>query len=212
MLTNKGLNFVAPPKKIEHLKFLLQFELLFRDIKPNSESSVDLTSAKARLQDTAFISYSAFNKDNYLPSNLSKDEFDSLCKLKIENSLVIQKTDKGNIIVILDKDCYLKSVEKLLKDFYKFKNIPLAPDKDLNYIINFEKRVTDLLKKRKNKVTLSEETNNKLRPVGSKPGKLYGSAKVHKPLINGLPSLRPILSGIGTPNMQTSKIFNSPSV
>ena len=212
MLTNKGPNFVAPPKKIEHLKFLLPFELLFRDIKPNSESSVDLTSAKACLQDTAFISYSAFNKDNYLPSNLSKDEFDSLCKLKIENSLVIQKTDKGNIIVILDKDCYLKSVEKLLKDFYKFKNIPLAPDKDLNYIINFEKRVTDLLKKRKNKITISEETNNKLRPVGSKAGKLYRSAKVHQPFINGLPLLRPILSEFGTPNIQTSKIFSSPSV
>ena len=209
MLPNKGLNFVIPPKKTEHLNFLLPFELLFPDIKPNRESSVDLTSAKASLQDTAFISYSAFNKDS---SNLSKDEFYSMCKLKIENNLVIRKTDKGNTIVILDKDCYLKLVEALLTDFYKFKNIPLAPDKDLNYIINFEKRVTDLLQKRKNKITISEETNNKLRPVGSKAGKLYRSAKVHQPFINGLPLLRPILSEFGTPNIQTSKIFSSPSV
>ena len=34
--------------------------------------------------------------------------------------------------------------------------------------------------------------NNKLRPVSSKPGTLYGSAKVRKPLINGLPPCRPI--------------------
>ena len=94
----KGLNFAIPPKKIEFSKFLLVFDLLFRDIKSNSESLVDLASIKARLQDTAFTSYSAFNKNNSPPSNLTQDEFESLCKLKNKNSLVIQKADKGNRI------------------------------------------------------------------------------------------------------------------
>ena len=63
---------------------------------------------------------------------------------------VIQKTDKGNTIVILDKDSHSKSVKTLLKDSSKFKNVPVVvPDKDLNYIINSEKRVNDLLKKLK---------------------------------------------------------------
>ena len=101
----------------------------------------------------------------------------------------------------------MKSVETLLKDSSKFKNIPIAPNKDLNYIINSEKRVTDLLKKLKNKNVISEETYNKLRPVGSKPGTLYGSAKVHKPLINGLPPFRPILSAIGTPTYKLAKFL-----
>ena len=162
LLLIKGLNFAIPPKKNEYSKFLLPFELLFRDIKSNSESSVDLISVKARLQDTAFTSYSAFNKDNSPPSNLSKNEFESLCKLKNENNLVIQKADKGNTIVILDKDSYLKSVEALLKDSPKFQSIPVAPDKDLNYIINSAKRVTDLLKKLKNKNAIIKETYNKL--------------------------------------------------
>ena len=124
-----------------------------------------------------------------------------------ENNLVIQKAVKGNTIVILDKDSYLKSAETLLKDSFKFKNIPIAPNKDLNYIMNFEKRVTDLLKKLKNKNVISEETYNKLRPVGSKPGTLYGSAKVHKPLLNGLPPFRPILSAIGTPTYKLAKLL-----
>ena len=106
------------------------------------------------------------------------------CKLKNENNLVILKAGKGNTIVILDKDSHLKSIETLQKDYSKFNNTPVARDKDLNYIINSEKRVTDLLKKLKNKNAISEETYNKLRPVGSKPGTLYGSAKVHKPLLN----------------------------
>ena len=45
----KGLNFAIPPKKIEYSKFLLPFELLFRDIKSNSESSVGLASVKEHL-------------------------------------------------------------------------------------------------------------------------------------------------------------------
>ena len=89
--------------KIEYSKFLLPFKLLFRDIKSKSESSVNLAGVKARLQDTVFTSYSAFNKDNSSPSNISKDEFESLCKLKNENNLVIQKADKGNTIVIFDR-------------------------------------------------------------------------------------------------------------
>ena len=119
----RGLNFAIWPKKIEYSRFLLPFELLFRDIKSNSESSVDLPSVKARLQDTTFTSYAAFNKDNFPLFNLSKDKFESLCKLKNENKHVIQKTDKGNSIVILDKDSCLKSLETVLKDSSKFKNI-----------------------------------------------------------------------------------------
>ena len=97
-----------------------------------------------------------------------------------------------------------------MKDSSKFKNIPVAPDKDLNYIINFEKRVTELLKKFKNKNAIGDETYNKQKPVGWKPGTLYGSAKVHKPPINGLPPFRPILERLVP--QHTNKTFSSCSV
>ena len=61
-------------------------------------------------------------------------------------------------------------------------NISVAHDKDLYYINNSKKRVTDLLKKIKNKIAISEESYNKLRSISPKPGTLYGSTKVHKPL------------------------------
>ena len=95
--------------------------------------------------------------------SLSKDESESRVKLKNENNLVIQKADKGNTIVILDKDSYLKSVGTLSKDSSKFKNIAVAPNKNLNYITNSKKGVTDLSKKLKDKNVISEETYNKLR-------------------------------------------------
>ena len=43
-------------------------------------------------------------------------------------------------IVILDKDAYSKSVETVLKDSSKCKNILVGPDKDLNYVIVSEKK------------------------------------------------------------------------
>ena len=143
------------------------------------------------------------------PFNISKDEFESLCKLKNENNLVTQKTDQGKSIVILDKDSYLKSVETFLKDSSKFKNIPVTPDKDLNYVINSEKEVTDLLKKIKNKNAISEETYNKLRSVGSEPETLYGSAKVHKPLKKWITTIQIHSFSDWYLYTQISKIFSS---
>ena len=117
--------------------------------------------------------------------------------MKKENNFAIQKAEKGNTMVILDKDSYLKSIETLL-------NIHVTPDKDLA-VVNSEKRVPE--EKLKNKNAINERTYNKLRPVYSKPGTLYGSAKVDKPLKNELPPLRPILSGIGTPTHKLAKFL-----
>ena len=48
-----------------------------------------------------------------------------------------------------------------------------------------------------------EKTIIELTPIGSKPGTLYGSAKVHKPL----PPFRPIFSATDTPTYKLSKLL-----
>ena len=40
-----------------------------------------------------------------------------------------------------------------------------------------------------------------------RPGILYGSAKVHKPIIDSCPFFRPILSAIGTPTYHLAKFL-----
>ena len=42
---------------------------------------------------------------------------------------------------------------------------------------------------------------------GSGPGILYGLSKVHKPLVNGCPRLRPILSAVNIPTCKLSKFL-----
>ena len=98
-MTLIGLNFAIPTKKIEYLKFLLPFEFLVRNIKSNRESSVDLASIKAHLQDTAFTSYSTFNKENSPPFNLSNNKFEPLHKLKNENNEKPRKITKMIFVI-----------------------------------------------------------------------------------------------------------------
>ena len=48
-------------------------------------------------------------------SNLSDEELKALKSLKSNNNIVICKADKGNCIVILDKEAYMKKAEEILK-------------------------------------------------------------------------------------------------
>ena len=47
----------------------------------------------------------------------------------------------------------------------------------------------------------------KISPVGYRLGILYGQAKVHKPVINSVPSFRPILGAISPPSYKVAKFF-----
>ena len=75
----------------------------------------------------------------------------------------------------------------------------------LIYSINQEKRITDVYKQLFKAGNLSQQNYNKLRPVGSRPGILYGLCKVHKACVDNCPPFRPILSAIGTPTYKLAK-------
>ena len=113
--------------------------------------------------------------------------------------IVIQKADKGNTIVILDKISYIRATEEILNDHTKFSNLEIPPGKEINYITNLEKKITSDLKLLKDEEIIDKATYKNIKPVGSRPGVLYGLGKVHNEINNGLPPFRPILSAIGTP-------------
>lgn len=108
------------------------------------------------------------------------------------------KLAENKKLFFLDKNSSLKSVHEFLGQSAKFKNIPVGPDKNLSCIIDSEKRMTCLFKSLNNKNGIIEGSYNKVRPVGSKPKTLHGSAKLHKSFKNDLPLFRLSLSAIGT--------------
>ena len=61
--------------------------------------------------------------------------------------------------------------------------------------------------KRVKKSLGEEEVYKNLYPQGSQPGVLYGFSKIHKPLVNNIPKLRPILSALNTGTYKWAKFF-----
>ena len=53
----------------------------------------------------------------------------------------IQKSDKGNSVVLLDKDKYLQGMSKILNKNAKFEMLQFDHDKKLNYILDLEKKI-----------------------------------------------------------------------
>ena len=144
------------------------------------------TSVKAKLKDIAYSGYRSYNRPDFL---FSKEEIKSLENLRNCTNIVIVKQDKGNGIVILDKDDYNKKMEAILEDETKFQRLDEDPVKLTLQRENKVKRFLSTLKKSE---SITPATYEKLYPTGSRIGILYGLPKIHK---DNIP-LRPILSCI----------------
>ena len=171
----KGLNFSVKPKKIEYSKFLLLFELTFRDVKQENLCSKDMSLMKARLLDPALSSYESFSSDWSPSENLTASEFKDLRHFSKNKNIVIQKADKDNSIVILDTISYISAIEEILNNHTKFSNLDIPAGKEKNYLWS---QATKRWKK---------ATYKNIKPVGSRPGVFYGLGKVQQETKNGLP-------------------------
>ena len=140
-------------------------------------------------------------------SNLSKEELKALHNLRKQKHLVIQKADKGNTVVITEKNAYINKMKEIVSDTTKFEQINIEEDKQLNFLLKSEKKVIDLIKRLENEGKISEKEYELIYSRGYRPGILYGSPKVHKPVINDCPKFRPILSTIGTPTYKLTKFL-----
>ena len=111
---------------------------------------------------------------------MSDEEFKALQNLSTNTNLVIQKSYKGNAVVILDKVVDIKHLESLLSGKAKFEKIDTKKGL-LNFTVNHDKRINEYLKSLK---SLSVDQHKKIKAVGLKRGVLYGLCKVHKNILS----------------------------
>ena len=52
--------------------------------------------------------------------------------------MIIQKADKGNTVIITDKEEYIEGVKNSISDSNKIVQMNIRPKKCLNYIINVD--------------------------------------------------------------------------
>ena len=100
---------------------------------------------KTRLLDTVLAFYQNFSSDRDPPENLTSSEFKALKRLSKNKNIVIQKADKGNTVVILDKCSYISAIEEILNENSKFSKLNIPAGKEINHIVNLEKKITSQL-------------------------------------------------------------------
>ena len=117
---------------------MLPFELLFREIKTN-----DLTTSQSNSLKSKLLAYNFFGRERPV-SNLSEAELDTLENLTKNKNLVIQKVDKDNTAVIINKNDYKTKIKDILSDSTKFKKLEIGENKQPNFLINSETKLKDI--------------------------------------------------------------------
>ena len=85
------------------------------------------------------------NKNANIPQHFSNEEFQALKILSATCSLIIQKAYRGNSVVLVEKDGYIRHSEKILNDATKFEKVKIKKGV-LNFSIKHERRINNYLK------------------------------------------------------------------
>ena len=125
---------------------------VYQDIKAMDVPSSDLDIIKVALKEYA---YGSFKKYDFLKElNLSRDEYNALKNLSSLKNIIIEKSDKGNSVVLIKPYDYINRMETLISDQAKFQKLLVPENKDYNFILK-EKRLVDN-SNNNNKIVLDE--------------------------------------------------------
>ena len=179
------------------------FELFYREIRKLTIEDHEPEKLKTEIKKEAYSLFDNYNFWNEL--NINKEEYLALKGLSSNKNIILQKADKGNSVVLVNKADYIKRMKELLSGVSKFKEITVEPGKEINLSLQHEGKLIEYLKQIKSSVTT--DLYKHLYPQGPQPGIMYGLSKIHKPLVNSFPRLRPILSAINTGTYERAKFF-----
>ena len=84
-------------------------------------------------------------------------------------------------------------MENLLSDQRKSEKVTLKNDAFLNFVVNQEKHIGTIFKNLVDSNSMPKEMRKFIKPVGTRPGIMYGNCKVHKQQVDGCLLFRPIL-------------------
>jgi len=202
-----GLHHVYPTGKFDASRFICNMEYFYaRSINLHTDyrhyeqkdakqqvvhqlSSIQLHAA-TQLRSIA----SSFQRKAEQEMKLNNQEFQhvdrTLKSLRLDQSIIITKPDKGRGIVIMDKSDYIRKMQSILQDEATFKCIDHDPT-----LLN-EDRLIRLLLRLKKEGFITNDEYSLARPVGSRAARLYGLPKIHKSDQNY--PLRPVMSAIKT--------------
>ena len=85
--------------------------------------------------------------------------------------------------------------------------VTLKNDAFLNFVLNQEKGTDTIFKNLVDSNSMSKEMRKFVKPVGTRPGIMYGNYNEHKQQVDGCPLFRPVLSALQTPTYNLAKFL-----
>ena len=194
-----GLSNPILPPYVDELGIKYSFERFFGI----SSSRIDNNSQQQFLDGLRHLSTSYIhNAGNQCRRISNRYLHRTLRKLKKNDSIRICKFDKGQGTVILDSVDYYNKLDNIVYS-EKFEEVNVDSDPKKHPVLKTESSIQYFLK-RYIKPFVSSDVFNFILPNGSRPGAIYGLAKVHK---ENTP-LRPVVSMVGTAQYNLAQYLN----
>ena len=192
-----GSNHSIEPLRINKTDVLTTFDFIHRAM------SKDLQDVKEAGEVKAKMSYLANTYVNsYKPSKNALRKHKILKKLRNNNEILITKPDKGNGVIIVDRNLYKSSLYNIANDTSKFLKLSSEPT------ITREGKLQRFVRTLKNKGFFTKDQYDKIYPCGSQPARLYGNPKTHKlKSPSDKLTFRPIVSSICAYNYNLAKFL-----
>ena len=194
----RGLTFGVPPKKLCKEEIQAEFEFCWGQLTDTpSVSEQRREECRSALASLAHkYANSSVDKSGFV---LDKEHMAALKNLKRNDGIVILRPDKGNGVVVMNKQEYIDKMNDILSQKDRFQKIG---DVEKNDNTLLQERALQAFLLRQNKAGhITREVYDRIRPVGSTRPRMYGLPKVHK---QGVP-LRPILSMVNAPQQELAK-------
>ena len=206
-LLSKGLKFVPTANKIARAKLETELEEYGRKLRLKWHSSNDeqafvadryrpKSSFNPRNKDVIIETYLSFLEERLLdtesPSkrfnNLTKEDREALYSLKDGPSIIIKGTDKGSVVVVWDREDYLKEAYRQLDDKEVYEQFSDNPSVLANTLMK-------ALEKIRLRWDLPKDTLGYFLVKDPKFARFYLLPKIHKRL-HDVPG-RPVISNCG---------------
>ena len=206
-LLSKGLKFVPTANKTDQAKLKRELEEYGRklrlmwhfrnDERPFSQERFKPKSTfNPRNKDAVIETYLSCLEERLLdieiPSkrfnNLTKDERNAMYSLKDDKSIIIKGADKGSVVIVWDREDYIKEATKQLEDKEVYMEVP----NDSSALVSTIFKSLEKIRKRGD---LSQDTLNYFLVKDPKFARFYLLPKIHKRL-HDVPG-RPVISNCG---------------
>ena len=106
----------------------------------------------------------------------------------MDNNLLAVPFDKGVGICLMKKEDYCSKLNDILQ-LPQFQRVEKGRKNEKSPLLKEEERIVEALKSLRDEGKIQKSLYKKLKPRGSQPARLYGTAKVHKTIV----PLRPVL-------------------